>query len=339
MGNANTLRFIKRFIIVGLVCMVIGCGASPELAEKSHQTKRVILDTDISSDVDDVGAVSVLHALADQGEIEILAVMVSSGDPWSASCLDALNTYFGRPDIPIGTVRGKAVVHESKYTQKISEAFQHDLGSATQGEDAVLLYRKILASSKDGSVTIVSVGYLTNLSRLLQSSPDGVSDMNGRDLVAQKVVQLVCMGGKYPSGREWNFYQDASAAVHAVAHWPVPITFIGFETGVKILPGSGLKHPTDPNPVRLAYKLYNGLTNRPSWDQLAVLYTAKKGKQAFAEHWEVVTGQNSVDKDGSNRWIDGADRKHAYIRLAKPPAFFAEMIEKLMALPLTPRNE
>jgi len=319
--------------------MVIGCGVSPEPKEKHHQPKRVILDTDISSDVDDVGAVSVLHSLADKGEIEILAVMVSSGDPWSARCLDALNTYFGRPSIPIGTVSGNAVIHESKYTQKVVEEFRHDLGSTADSENAVSLYRKILASSKDRSVTIVSVGYLTNLSHLLRSPPDDVSGLNGSDLVAKKVVRLVCMGGTYPSGREWNFYQDAPSTMHVVPNWPAPVFFVGFETGVKILTGSGLRQSPVPNPVRRSYELYNDLTNRPSWDQLAVLYAARMGHQKFAEYWEVITGQNSVEEDGSNRWIDGTDRQDAYIRLKKPPEFFSAMIEKLMLLPLTPHNK
>lgn len=57
---------------------------------------RLIFDTDIMGDVDDVGAVAVLHALANQGEVKILAMGVCVKNPWSPLCLDALNTYFGR---------------------------------------------------------------------------------------------------------------------------------------------------------------------------------------------------------------------------------------------------
>ncbi len=39
---------------------------------------HVILDTDIGSDCDDAGALAVLHALADRGEVEILACMLRS---------------------------------------------------------------------------------------------------------------------------------------------------------------------------------------------------------------------------------------------------------------------
>ena len=38
---------------------------------------KIIFDTDMGPDFDDVGAITVLHALADNGECEILACMAS----------------------------------------------------------------------------------------------------------------------------------------------------------------------------------------------------------------------------------------------------------------------
>ena len=333
------LTYCKRLLTMGLALILINCGPCPDPSGKLVQARAVIFDTDISSDVDDVGAVSLLHALADIGDIEILATVISSGDPWSAPCLDALNTYLSRPDIPIGAVRGPSVVHRSKYTQQVANAFRHDLGMAADSEDAVTLYRKILASRKDCSVDIVTVGYLTNLGNLLHSPPDGFSELDGRTLVKKKVRHLVCMGGKYPSGREWNFYQDASAARNVTEHWPGPIVFVGFETGVAVLTGAGLKDTPANNPVRRCYELYNGLMDRPSWDQMAVLYTAKRGHGAFAHHWELVSGRNSVSEDGSNRWMDRTDRNHFYLRLKKSPEIFSSKIEQLMILPILSRSE
>src|SRR4029453_16567622 len=65
---------------------------------------RVVVDTDLAADVDDVGALAVLHPLARPGEAEILAAMVSSRNRHSVACLSALNTWYGRRDIPIGVV-------------------------------------------------------------------------------------------------------------------------------------------------------------------------------------------------------------------------------------------
>ena len=97
---------------------------------------RVIFDTDIMGDVDDVGAVAVLHALADLGEADILAMGVSSKNPWSPLCLSALNTYFGRGDIPVGALKGPGPSKRSRYAQQIAEEFPRKLKSLDDAPDA-----------------------------------------------------------------------------------------------------------------------------------------------------------------------------------------------------------
>ena len=130
----------------------------------------MILDTDMGSDVDDVGAVAVLHALANRGEAKILAMGVSIKNPWTPLCLDALNTYFHRPEIPLGVVKGAALTDSSKYARQIAQEYPHSLQSADSLPDAALLYRKILARQPDGSVVMISIGTLTNLRNLLQTA-------------------------------------------------------------------------------------------------------------------------------------------------------------------------
>ncbi|MDA9840427.1 nucleoside hydrolase, partial [Rubripirellula sp.] len=62
----------------------------------------VIFDTDISGDVDDVLALAMLHTLADRRECEIHAVTISKINPLTAPFVDAVNTFYGRANIPIG---------------------------------------------------------------------------------------------------------------------------------------------------------------------------------------------------------------------------------------------
>src|SRR3990170_406515 len=69
--------------------------------DSNHQQRpavKIIFDTDFHTDCDDAGALAVLHALADRGECEILAIMCSTRDPFSAPAIDVINTYYGRPD-------------------------------------------------------------------------------------------------------------------------------------------------------------------------------------------------------------------------------------------------
>lgn len=298
---------------------------------------RLILDTDLSSDVDDVGAVALLHALARQGKVQILAMQVSSGDLWSVPCLAALNTWFGRPDIPIGMVKGEAVQHESKYTRTIAEEFPHETTTGAEVPDAVELYRRILAEQPDHTVTLVTIGYLTNLANLLQSEADEISPLDGLALVRQKVQRLVCMGGEYPSGREWNFFQDSEAAASVVAHWPTPVVFSGFEIGKEIMTGAGLRKVAQPNPVQRSYELYNGLTDRPSWDQVAVYYAVITANGQQSGFWVKNSGRNMVQPDGSNYWRNKRDEAvdHTYLVQRAETVTIAELLEGLM---LTQRN-
>ena len=297
----------------------------------SESPTLIILDTDISSDVDDVGAVAVLHALVNQGKARILGMMVSSGDPWSVPCLDALNTWFGRPDIPIGMIKGKSVQHESKYTAALAAEFPQDIETGEHAPDAVALYRKLLSEQEDGSTVIVTVGYLTNLKNLLQSKPDELSSLGGVALIQRKVKKLVCMGGEYPEGREWNFYQDTASTEFVLNNWPTSIVFSGYEVGNNIMTGSAMRVLPSSHPVRQSYLLYNGITDRPSWDQATVLYAVEANTDASLVSWALSSyGDNVFDSDGFNKWIANPNALNRYLSMVTPSQKVVEIINQLM---------
>ncbi|MFW6164192.1 MAG: nucleoside hydrolase [Planctomycetota bacterium] len=307
-------------IVVGLAA-VAGAG----------EPVRVIFDTDIMGDVDDVGAVAVLHALAAKGEAKVLAMGVSAKNPHCVPCLDALNTYFGRPDVPIGVVKGKGFKKRSRYSQQIAAEFPHDLNSAADAPDAAALYRKTLAAQPDGSVVVISVGQLTNFRNLLKTDGGEHSTLAGPELVRRKVKLWVCMGGKFPAGREANLIHDGPAAAYAIAHWPTPIVFSGWEIGVEVLTGGRLAELPESSPVRRAYQLYNGLKPHKSWDQTAVLYAVRGTRGGLEAVWDLHReGRCHVFPDGRNAWRPEPDRPHAYLVEKMPPAQVARRIEALM---------
>jgi putative membrane-bound dehydrogenase-like protein len=326
-------RHALLFLGIGLL---IGNGISPTISfaddpKPSAPPVRMIFDTDIESDVDDVGAVALLHALADRGEVEILAMGVSAKHRWSVPCLSALNTYFGRPDIPLGGVKGPGVDEGSKYAEAIAREFPHQIPSADAAPDAAHVYRAVLAAQPDRSVVMVSVGFLTNFRNLLETKPDGHSPLNGRDLVAQKVKTWVCMGGRFPEGKEWNVFRDAEASRVAIEQWPTPILFSGFEVGVEVKTGAGLDKLPKDSPVRRGYELFNNLQDRESWDQTAVLY-AVRGLEGGLDHlWKLSPpGRIVLAEDGSNEWEEDEAGSHRYFVPVAPPAEAAEVIEQLM---------
>jgi len=316
-----------------LACLGIVLAAGPGQAE-GRAPVRVLFDTDIMGDVDDVGAVAVLHALADRGEAEILAMGVCVQNPWSPPCLDALNTFFGRPDLPLGVVKGPAHNRASRYARGIAEEYPHALRSADDAPDAAQLYRRVLAREPDGGVVLITVGQLTNVHNLLETGPDRHSDLDGRELVRRKVRAWVCMGGRFPEGREANLINDGPAAASAIERWPTPIVFSGWEIGNEILTGAGSRELPAGSPVRRAYELYDGLNDRQSWDQTAVLYAVRGLDGGMSDVWDLhTTGHLHVHPDGSNVWRDAPDREHAYLVRKAPPEAVADLIETLMLQP------
>ena len=298
--------------------------AAPARAPKGA---GIILDTDIAGDCDDVGTVAMLSVLADLGEARPLAIVVNTSLPWGPRCADAVCTYYGRPDVPVGVAR-KGLPVNSKYARKVAEAFPTDLKDPKAVPDALTVYRKTLAAQPDRSVTIVSVGFLNNIEDLLRAEPE---------LVKKKVKLLCIMGGAFPKGREYNFYKVASATRYVVENWPGEILFSGFEIGKVVMTGARLARETPrDNPVRLAYALYTGKEgrNRQSWDQTALL-AAVRGP---AKYWTVVKkGHCHVNPNGSNEWRADPDKPNqSYLAWNKDlatPKQIAKIIEDLMLRP------
>jgi len=329
-------RLVLPFVAAGyFISAPIAAG---EKESRDGKPILVIFDTDIQGDVDDVGAVAALHALADRGETKILAMGISAKHPACAPCLDAINTYFGRPDIPIGVNQGKGFLRNSKYARQIADEFPHDLKSADEAPDARALYRRVLARQSDRSVVMISVGQVSNFSSLLKTDPDPHSSLSGRDLVRRKVKAWVCMGGKFPDGREANLVNHAEAATYAVKHWPTPIVFSGYEIGVRILTGGRTRDLPPTSPVRRAYELYNGNRPHKSWDQTAVLY-AVRGLDGGLDHmWDLNSlGHCHVLPNGHNQWRPEPDMDHALLVEKMPPADVAPIIEVLMIAKDQPR--
>jgi inosine-uridine nucleoside N-ribohydrolase len=307
---------------------------------------KIIIDVDLAEDVDDAGALAVLHALANRGEAEILGMLVSSKNEWVVPALDAINTWYGRPGLPIGYQRGHQYGYRntkdpgrettSKYAEPVGRGFPHDSKPSRHAEEAVGLCRRLLASQPDRSVTIVTTGFLTNLRDLLDSRPDAASPLDGEALVKQKVKEWVCMGGMFPGGKfpdgggEYNVMWDTAASVRAINDWPTPVVFSGFEIGARIKVGARLRGTPEANPVRAAYQHYNGLQDREAWDQTAVLYAVRGPRDYWTLSEPGVCVMHARVSHGYNEWFPSAAGRHRYLVEAKPPGELGTVIEELM---------
>jgi hypothetical protein len=267
---------------------------------------RVIFDSDMSSDHDDVGDIALLHAFADLGEIEILACMNSSQNAATPLCMSAINTYFGRPDIPCGN-RPDAT-GGGAYPAQIANEFPHPRYATWNDCPATVdLYRQVLAVQPDKSVVIVTAGYLNNLENLMKSPPDSYSPLTGMELIRKKVKLWACAGGAYPSGDEFNFKVEAAAAAYVVNNWPVAASFVGYDIGQAIVSGIGLAATPADNPIRRVYVDIKNKYPWPTWTQV-IMYHAFRGEES-RELWDYFnTGRNWCDPTAHNVWqTDGED--------------------------------
>ena len=310
------------------------------LAPLSFAQTRVILDADIDSDVDDVQALAMLHAYEKRGLVELLGVVVTSDDSASLACTDAVNTFYGRPDLPTGFLKKQENLrHFSKYTRRVAAEFPHSTGSLAQAVESAQLYRQLLADSPDGSVVVVTIGHLTSLMKFLQSEGDTISPLNGQELARRKVKKWLCMGGQYPEGKEANFYRpDPASTVYCLENWPLEVVFCGWEVGKQILTGGEyLKNrlPKD-NPVYRAYQLYNNFAGRPAWDQVAVMLLDKEATHRYFDFVE--NGYVAVAADGSNVWKAGeppTEKQHAFVKIkdgVNPTTIAREMDDLVLSL-------
>ena len=286
-------------------------------SDRSYE--RIIFDTDVGGDVDDAGALAVLHALADRGEIELLAMGVVIGHEAAVPYVHAVNTWYGRPDLPIGTIKGPAPYARDEYMVPIVADYSHSLTRET-APDVVKLYRKVLAAQPDSSVTLIAVGPSTNINNLLNSLPDEHSPLDGVALMRRKVKMYVAGGngnGGLPRGKcGFNYYMDLASARGELALLPsdFPTVFAG-GSGLKLSIGAALQDARPDHIIRRSYEAYyDGIAkDRYSWDQQRVLYGSRPSSRALWDRSPTGTIELGQDSILSFQPTPDRNRSYAYV--------------------------
>jgi inosine-uridine nucleoside N-ribohydrolase len=319
-------------IVLALLTTLLVCvAAAPPV--------NIIFDTDMGADCDDVGALFMLHGAVERGEVKLLATMGCTSSEFNGPCIDAINTWFGRPEVPVGTLRDPGLLSKPGYASEIAARFPHRLPGSRDYPDAVALYRNILANQPDGSVVVLAVGPLRNLANLLKSRQDAASALDGPALIAKKVKRLDVMGGKYPPDAskhakdgEFNFMQDPASTALVCSTWPTPVLFNG--EGGSTMSGRRVTYEMpEHNPLTVAYMLSasSGFAgDRLSWDPISCLVAIR----GAAPWYRIVTGGANVadSTTGVNFWQPGGDRNHSYLVLdqRQPKAEVEAALEELM---------
>jgi hypothetical protein len=313
-------------MIAAALTLAIGL---PLRSVRAAEPVRLIFDTDICGDCDDVLALGMIHSLQSRGLCRLLAVTISVDHDQAAPFVDAVNTFFERGDVPIGIVGKGGVIEKSAFLSLVEEQdngrfrYPHDIVRKQSAHDATELLRTTLAAQPDHSVVIAQVGFSTNLARLLDSPADAISALNGRDLVERKVKLLSLMAGAFEpiDGNrryvEYNVFKDIASARAVAARWPTAMVFSGFEIGIA-LPYPAVSIERDygyvrHHPLAEAYIRRNPPPhNRPTWDLTSVLYAILPDRGYFDVS---PRGTVTVESDGFTSFKESPQGNHSYLIL------------------------
>ena len=382
--KATALNLAMFALFIAGLALIIAAGqskeshcATAENVQRCGAPVKVIFDTDMLTDFDDVGALACLHALADAGECEILATISCTRGNASVGAIEVINHHYGRPDIPVGAPKGMGVIGAfAGAKEKVNPT--SPLGKKTGGDgghykyrklladypgwyrhadsdtapDANEVYRRVLAAQPDGSVVICSVGFLTNLRRLIETPPDDISPLDGKTLVAKKVKRWVAMACQYPNGKEYNSKWDAESSRIALENWPTPVVFSDFQYGRDCFAGRAIAEmKAKRNPVKDVFagnipsrdeirrnsaqylRKCFGMGGRAAWDETTVLI-AVRGTEPY---FNVERGTyRMVGSDGENEWAPDAENGlHLRITEKLPKAKVGAIIDELICHPPT----
>ena len=363
------MRFVSHVLAASI--MLACCGVARPIA--AAEPVRLIFDTDMGNDIDDALALAMIHALQSRHECRLLTVTLSKDNAYAAPFVDLVNTFYGRGNIPVGRVKDGKTPDDGKYLKPVVDARNADgkplyphhitpesaIDSVMRGgkltlyhppetvaPEAVALLRRTLAAQPDGSVTIVMVGFSTNLARLLDSAPDEASPLPGHSLVARKVALLSMMAGQFtkqgpPHAGEYNIIKDVPAAQKVVNEWPNLVVMSPWELGYAIkYPAVSIERDygyVAHHPVAEAYRLYMKFPyDRPTWDLTSALYAVRPDRGYFGLS---ESGTITITDTGKTEFTPSLKAMGRHRILTASPEQVTKTLEAMVCLCSQPPDE
>jgi purine nucleosidase len=200
--------------------------------------RKIIIDCDPGHD----DAVAILLALASPDEIDLLGITCVAGNaPLALTSTNALRIceLAGQPGIPVYAGCARPMVRDLVTAQNVHGHSGLDLPDGAtlpdptmklQSEHAVTFIIETLSSEPPGSVTLCTLGPLTNVAMALVQAPAIIS----------RIQEIVLMGGaaitpgNVTPAAEFNVYVDPDAA-SVVFCSGVPLTMMGLDATHQVL--------------------------------------------------------------------------------------------------------
>ncbi|MBE6414408.1 MAG: hypothetical protein E7035_07655 [Verrucomicrobiaceae bacterium] len=288
--------------------------------------QKIIFDTDMGNDCDDVVAFQMLLSYVKSGKADLLCVAINKDNPYAPKFTRLISEFYGFDNLPIFMVKDGFAKEDGHFNRKTLEAKNPD-GSLRfplknkdeKFEDSIRGLRKTLVAQPDNSVVYISVGFLSNIARLLQSQPDDISSLSGKELVAKKVKYISIMGGGFAPHKFWgskgdkikpeyNIKIDPPSSTYVLSNTPVDIVLSPFEVGLYLqFPYAEVMHgfyDAKNNPASFACNAYvyriferskvTAELDRYMWDPSSVLYVFEPHHFGISVAGDVVLDKNAV---------------------------------------------
>lgn len=329
---------MKRILIFAMILFGVACGRNPEAP--GNEPLRVIFDTDLGNDIDDVLALQMLLNYEQEGKIDLLGITLCKANPATIAFTDGYCRFNNRNDIPMGYAYHGVTPEDGTYLLPTLEAtfngkplLQPARTIDSNLPEGYKLLRQLLAGQPDGSVVLIAVGPLTNIGNLLASEADEFSELSGRELVAAKVSRVVTMAGLFSDEfdfPEYNVVCDLQAAHRTFEECSVPLTTTGWEVGNLLLyPHESVLHDfgnPEGHPLSVAYSHYMEMPyDRQTWDLTAVLEAVEPGQ------WFNYSSKGSVRIAEDGRSSFDIDETGTQDYLIIPQERVASTLEALVA--------
>lgn len=307
------------------------------------EPKKIIFDTDLGGDCDDVVALDLLISAHRQGLCKLVGISCTSIAAEGAGCTRAVLSYRGMEDVPISAAPERRK-EPRWYGGAVSGRYPELARMDVPFPEPVGALRKLIAENP--GVTVIVVGDATNVAKLLQSEPDAYSPLSGVELVRENVTAFAVMAGSfaYQDGTqdwgeqgedgkvqphaEYNVICDIPAAAAFFELVPVDVYVLPFETGLGILSGKVLADAGEDCPDGLAILAHGSRNGRDSWDPMTALFTVWG-----AEPWFTVSdgGKVTVDAQGVTHFAPCAGGRHFVLNRAIPGERIAADIDAEIA--------
>lgn len=306
----------------------------------AYAQPKIIFDTDFGGDADDLGALSMLNNMENEGECEILAVMSYFYENDAIAAIDAVNLFYGN-EFPLAIASRDYYTGKNNYNAAVAAEFE-----SRKTNDSVPLcldlYRRLLSDAEPNSITIIVVGPLGNIKDLYLSPADEISPLTGAELIETKVKNFAIMGGGYPTMKnEWNFNGNKPGTTKFILeNLTNDLGFVDYKVGKAVVIGDEFNSLKGSSPLKTGFthfsanapwmkQYYKGrILNNPSFDQITV-YLGVYGSES--PYYDMVEGERCTAKEsGENLWIKDTNSNHTYMRLKGDVAPFRTEIYELM---------